>query len=119
MPRRGLAELRRTVRQRRPSCPHCRREMPRRLPGSGVQPKEPPEVEATKVRAAFEKSGMTKCELAGLMGWVRTVCNIDRVNTTLGYKKQSGNGKYKEKLTYELAVRLAKAIGADYYEIGV
>ena len=72
-----------------------------------------------RVRQAFEQSGMTKCELARLMGWMREVPNIARVNVTLGYSKQAANDKFKKKLTYALALRLAKAMNADYHEVGV
>lgn len=108
--------------KKRPSCPHCRRQMPNKMPGFHPRPPESsgaPEVDVAKVRKAFERSGMSKCELARLMDWMREVPNIDRVNVTLGYRTQAANGKFKLRLTYGVAVRLAKAMNADYYEVGV
>lgn len=51
--------------------------------------------------------------------FVREVPNIDRVNVTLGYSTQAASGRYKKKVTYGVALRLANAMSADYCEVGV
>lgn len=84
--------------------------------------RERPEVETEKLRRAFERSGMTKDELARRMGWVRP--NIDKLNRALGYRPDSNShggvrSEVRKKTSYSLAVRLAKAMDADLVECGV
>lgn len=80
------------------------------------------EVPVGPLRYAFERSGMTKGELARAMGWTRPT--IDRLNRALGYRPDSGSHrlhvrKPREHLSYDLANRLCEAIQADPYECGL
>lgn len=85
--------------------------------------RERPEVETEKLRRAFERSGLSKGELAIRMGWIRP--NLDKLNRALGYRPDSNSRtpgvrtKVRQRTSYSLAVRLAKAMDADYVEIGI
>lgn len=76
------------------------------------------EVEAANLRRAFEESGMSKSELARRMGWIQTKPDIHRVSQILGYETRS-NGTKQQRVTYDLAVRLARALEADLVDVGV
>lgn len=82
--------------------------------GSGEVPNAP-------LREAFERSGMSKGELATRMGWARP--NVDRVNRALGYRPDTGSRdrppRPRQLLTYEMALKLCSAIGADPHECGI
>ncbi len=93
-------------------------------PWSGI-PRERPrgvgEVPIDALKKAFERSGMTKVELATKMGWMRP--NIDRVNRTLGYRPDSNTRGVRRQprtyVSYAMAVRLCDALGADPVDVGV
>jgi len=90
-----------------------------RRPRSGKHKHDGPgEISTEKLRAAFEKSGLSKCQLARRLGWLKTIGNVHRVNETLGYEKAS-HGKERQRVTYRTAVRLAKAMDADFFELGI
>lgn len=80
-------------------------------------------VPTEKLRRAFERSGVSKSELAKRMGYVRP--NIDRLNRALGYRPDSNSrppGVRKECrqfLSYDLAARLCEALQADPRECGL
>lgn len=72
------------------------------------------------ILAAFLRSGMTRGQLARKMGWLRA--DNTRAGKELGLvaKNHGSKGSWAKKfLTYDLAVRLVEAIGADPYECGV
>ena len=71
------------------------------------------EVPTARLRKAFERSGMSKCQLARRLGWMKIVPNIYRLDLCLGYR---GNQKT---VRYETAVQLCEAMNADPYDIGV
>lgn len=82
----------------------------------------PPEVETTLLRKAFEQSGMTKCELAWRMGFVRA--NIDQLNRALGYRPDSDSRckprtKPRKRMSYDLATRLCEAMNASPFDCGI
>lgn len=79
------------------------------------------EVKVIDLQRAFEKSRMTKTELARRLGW--TVPNITRVNKALGYaadvSSRGRRNKPRRTMTYELACMIAEAMGASYHEVGI
>lgn len=77
------------------------------------------EVPVENLQAAFRKSGITKAELARRLGWTRVVPNLKRVNFALGFETQTATGKKQERVTYETALRLCRAMDADPFEVGV
>lgn len=78
----------------------------------------PPEIPVEKVREAFERSGLSKCELARRMGWMKVVPNIHRVSQALGQERDS-TGKKRQRLTYALAARLVEAMGVSPFDVGI
>lgn len=76
------------------------------------------EVPVENLQRAFKKSGLTKCELARRLGWTKVVPNVHRVSETLGLQIQT-SGKKRRRVTYETALRLARAMNADLQEVGV
>lgn len=80
------------------------------------------EVDVAKLRRAFERSGLSKSELARRMGWMNP--RIQAVNQTLGYSADPSHngeprGKKRQKVCYDLAVRLVAAMNADPFECDV
>lgn len=80
------------------------------------------EVPTVRLREAFEKSGLSKSELAARLGWVRP--NIDKLNRALGYRPDSNSSggvrtEPRALMSYELAVKLCEAMNADYFEAGI
>lgn len=88
------------------------------------------------LREAFLESGRTASEVARSLGWTRTsysrnqgghrrgpyrVADSERVRRTLGIiPENQGHGyppKLRERCSYEMAVRLALAIGIDPFEV--
>jgi hypothetical protein len=93
---------------------------PRRTPDQN----RGPEVETALLRAAFERSGVSKGELARRLGWMRP--NIDQVNRALGYRPDSNSRKpgvrleNRVRMSYRLATRIARALpGIDPRECDV
>jgi hypothetical protein len=80
-----------------------------------------PEVEVADLQEAFRRTGMTKCELAHRLGWMRP--NVDKVNRYLGFRPDSGSrGVRKEprqRLSYEVALELADAMDVDPVDVGL
>lgn len=80
------------------------------------------EIPTEKVRKAFEKSGLSKSELASRLGWTQP--HIQRLNRALGYVPDS-NSKGgvrtvpRETINYELALKIVDAMNADYTDVGV
>ncbi len=86
-------------------------------------------------REAFERSGLTANELAFRMGYMRANstepkhADSSRIQRLLNLRPGTAstkNGKYypahfkyNDTLPYELAVRLAEALGVDPWEVGV
>lgn len=81
----------------------------------------PTEIDTVKVREAFERSGVTKGELAERLGWTRP--NIDKVNRALGFRPDTSHGRVRAKqrtrMTYELASKICEAINASPVDIGI
>jgi hypothetical protein len=79
------------------------------------------EVETAKLRIAFEKSGLTKTQLAKRLGWHKA--DMNRVNKALGYKPDYTRGTKRKKVrqttSYYMAVRLCRAMNALPYDCGV
>ena len=94
------------------------------------------EVDLTLLREAFLRSGRTASEVARALDWTRrsysrnaaghrrgpyVVPDGCRVKRALGLKLENqGHGyptKYRERCSYEMAVRLAHAIGVDPWEV--
>lgn len=80
------------------------------------------EVEVVKLRRAFERSGLSKAELARRMGWTQP--RLDLVNRALGYARDPQHSgaprlKPRERVTYDLAVRLVEAMQVDPTECDV
>jgi hypothetical protein len=93
---------------------------PRRTPDQN----RGPEVETALLRAAFERSGVSKGELARRLGWMRA--DIDHVNRALGYTPDWDSHKPGRRLetrirmSYRLAARIARALpGIDPVDAGV
>lgn len=79
-------------------------------------------METALLRAAFESSGLSKGEVAKRMGWIRG--NIDQLNRALGYRPDTDSrclprNRPRNRMSYELAVRLCTAMDANPFECGV
>lgn len=89
------------------------RPNPENLEGGGKG-----EIPVEKLLRAFNKSGLSKSELARRMGWERVKPDVHRVNQYLGMEAGS-NGEKRKRLTYKVALRLCEAMNADPFECGV
>jgi plasmid maintenance system antidote protein VapI len=78
----------------------------------------PPEIPVANILEAFQRSGLSKSELARRMGWMRCKPDIHRVSAVLG-QESDGAGYLRRRLSYDLAVRLVKAMGASPFDAGV
>jgi hypothetical protein len=69
-----------------------------------------PEVPTEALRVAFERSGISKGELAKRLGWMRP--NIDKVNRALGLREDTGKSvrRKRNKATYRLASEIVDAL---------
>lgn len=76
------------------------------------------EVSVEKLRSAFERSGLSKSEVARRMGWTRIKADIHRVSALLG-QEPDGAGRVRKRVTYKTALRFCKAIDADPFECDV
>lgn len=77
------------------------------------------EIPTKKLLEAFKKSGLSKCELARRLGLFRKIPNIWRINEVLGCVNVNGTGSPRKKVSYATAVRYAKAMDADFFELGL
>ena len=81
----------------------------------------PTEVDTATIRSMFERSGVTKGELAERMGWMRP--NIDKVNRALGFRPDTSHrgrrAKPRTRMTYDLAVRICEALNASPVDTGI
>lgn len=86
--------------------------------GGRPKGKGPAEVPVEKLQQAFLSSGLSKCQLARLMGWTKTIGDVHRVNITLGLENTS-HGTRQRRVTYRMAVRLVKAMNVSPFDVGV
>lgn len=77
-----------------------------------------PEIPVAKLLEAFKKSGLSKCEVARRLGWMKAVPDIHRLNIAMGLERP-GRGAFQKKVTYKTALRLCRAMNADIQEVGV
>lgn len=83
----------------------------------------PPEIPTANVRAAFERSGVSKTELAERLGWMRP--NIDKLNRALGYRPDSNSRppyvrkEVRQRMSYDLAARICEALNASPHDVGI
>lgn len=91
--------------------PKAQRSRKPEIPGPGEIPVE-------KLQAAFRKSGLSKCEVARRLGWMKHIPNVHRLNETLGLEP-STTGKKRKRVTYQTALRLCEALGASPIEMGI
>lgn len=85
-------------------------------------------IDVTPLREAFERSGRSLSDVAYELGWTQrwadghTVANTSKVARTLGMMMQA-NGKgtrYMQRtVSYDMAVRLVRAIDCDPVDVGV
>lgn len=92
------------------------------------------EVDLAPLREAFEVSGRSAADVARAMGWFctnkfggrgkpQTVADGPRVRRALGLRPEQTKAGYppalRQRCSYEMAVRLAHAIGVDPHEVGL
>lgn len=71
------------------------------------------------LQKAFKKSGLSKCEIARRMGMFKRIPDIWKLNEMLGFVKKTASGKPQQHVTKHTALRLAKAMGASRFELGI
>jgi hypothetical protein len=90
-------------------------------------------VDVVPLREAFVASGLTGGEVAQRLGWTkphwrypttaRPVGDQSRVKRVLGLRQYNpGQGypsRYRERMTYDMAVRMAEALNVDPFEVGL
>lgn len=81
-----------------------------------------PEVPVEPLREAFERSGLTKGELARRLGMMKP--NVDQVNRLLGYRPDSDSrGKLRprprQQTSYAIALTVCEVLGVDPVDVGV
>ncbi len=76
------------------------------------------EVDVKKLQQALKRSGLSKSELARRMNWMRTKPDVHRVNQYFGFERLS-NGEKRKKVTYEVAVKLCKALNSSPIDLGI
>lgn len=85
------------------------------------------ECDLAPLREAFLRSGLSAADVARALGWTcqahgRPHADGPRVKRALGLKpQQNGDGLVttRQRCSYEMAVRLAAAIGVDPWEVGL
>lgn len=82
------------------------------------------EIDLAPLREAFHASGRTLADIARTLGWsLHGRPDSGRVSRALGIRPYNpGRGqpnRLRAACSYEMAVRLAEAIGADPYEVGL
>jgi len=76
------------------------------------------EVEVEVLQRALKRSGLSKGEVARRMGWTRVSADTHRLNMALGFERPS-NGSRQKTVTYRMAVRLCRALGASPVDLGL
>jgi hypothetical protein len=88
----------------------------------------PRKVEVALLREAFLRSGLTAGDVARVLGWraagsQRGRADSQRVKRYLGITPYPGTRGYpprlRERFSYEMAVKLAEAIGVDPVDVGL
>jgi hypothetical protein len=76
------------------------------------------EVDVAKLQQALKRSGLSKSELARRMNWMRVKPDVHRVNQYFGLERLS-NGERRKKVTYEVALKLCKALNSSPIDLGI
>ena len=76
------------------------------------------EVDNRALRKAVKRSGLSKCEVARRLNFIKQIPDLYRLDVMLGLKRNS-RGTFQKKVTYKMALSLCEAIGGDYHECGV
>jgi hypothetical protein len=87
-------------------------------------------VDVAPLREAFQRSGLSACEVARRMGWIRTrrfdgrrLPDQSRVVRYLGLREyQPGHGyenRFRARMREDVAERFARALDVDPFEVGL